>query len=71
LIMWIPVTLFMIVVMSILFIRWMQQQDQKQRQAEIEQDKLLESGSETEGLAYEEIAQITTIAEKEERKKTV
>ncbi len=66
LIMWIPVTLFMIVVMSILFIRWMQQQEQKQREAEMAQDALLENSSETEDLAYEEIAHISARAENEE-----
>ena len=35
LLMWIPVSLLTIAIMSVLFIRWMQQQDQKQREMEL------------------------------------
>ena len=40
LLMWIPVSLLTIVIMSIFFIRWMQQQDQKQREMELLQDEM-------------------------------
>ena len=32
--MWVPVSLYMIVIMSVLFIRWMQQQERQQREEE-------------------------------------
>jgi len=44
LIMWIPVSLYMIVVMSILFIRWMQQQERKQHEEESMWDAVSETG---------------------------
>ncbi len=34
LLMWVPVSLYMIVIMSVLFIRWMQQQERQQREEE-------------------------------------
>ncbi len=43
LMMWVPVSLFMIVIMSILFIRWMQQQEHKQREEERRWDLLSET----------------------------
>jgi len=43
LIMWIPVSLYMIVVMSILFIRWMQQQERQQREEESMWDTVSET----------------------------
>jgi cytochrome c oxidase assembly factor CtaG len=69
LIMWIPVSLFIIVVMSIQFIRWMQQQEQKQREAEMRMDELLANNGETENtdenIAYSEIAHRTNSADHE------
>lgn len=43
LLMWVPVSLYMIVIMSVLFIRWMQQQERRQYEVEREQDLLSES----------------------------
>ncbi|HLJ34977.1 MAG TPA: cytochrome c oxidase assembly protein [Ktedonobacteraceae bacterium] len=43
LLMWVPVSLYMIVIMSVLFIRWMQQQERRQYEAEREQDLLGET----------------------------
>ena len=43
LLMWVPVSLYMIVIMSVLFIRWMQQQERRQYEAEREQDLLSET----------------------------
>ena len=34
LLMWVPVSLYMIVIMSVLFIRWMQQQEREPREEE-------------------------------------
>ena len=45
LIMWIPSNLMYIVLMSGLFIRWMQRQDEKQRAEEARQDELLHGSS--------------------------
>ncbi|QBD81203.1 hypothetical protein EPA93_36605 [Ktedonosporobacter rubrisoli] len=39
LIMWVPVNILFIVIMSVLFIRWMRLQDARQRQAEAEIDE--------------------------------
>ncbi len=43
LLMWVPVSIYMIVIMSILFIRWMQQQERRQYEVEREQDLLRET----------------------------
>lgn len=40
LLMWVPVSLYMIAIMSVLFIRWIQQLDKKQREEEMRQDEL-------------------------------
>ena len=39
LLMWVPVSLYMIAIMSVLFIRWIQQLDKKQREEEMRQDE--------------------------------
>jgi cytochrome c oxidase assembly factor CtaG len=39
LLMWVPVSLYMIVIMSILFIRGMQQQDRQQREEECKENR--------------------------------
>jgi preprotein translocase subunit YajC len=44
--MWVPVSLYMIVIMSILFIRWMQQQERKQRDQESMVEALQQPGQE-------------------------
>ncbi len=43
LIMWVPVSLYMIAIMSILFIRWMQQQEREQYEKERNQDMIGET----------------------------
>jgi putative membrane protein len=47
LLMWIPVSLYMIVIMSVLFIRWMQQQERETRDQEIRQEAMSGSGQAT------------------------
>lgn len=44
LLMWVPVSLYMIVIMSILFIRWMQQQERETREEEALQEAISEVG---------------------------
>jgi len=44
LLMWVPVSLYMVVIMSILFIRGMQQQERQQREEESRWDALSETG---------------------------
>ncbi len=40
LLMWVPVSLYMIVIMSILFIRWMQQQERETREEELRREEI-------------------------------
>jgi cytochrome c oxidase assembly factor CtaG len=47
LLMWVPVSLYMIVIMSILFIRWMQQLERESNEREIEQEAVGEIGQPT------------------------
>lgn len=47
LLMWVPVSLYMIGIMSILFIRWMQQQERETREEEIRQEAFSEVGQPT------------------------
>jgi cytochrome c oxidase assembly factor CtaG len=47
LLMWVPVSLYMIVIMSILFIRWMQQQERETRDEEIRQEAISGVGQPT------------------------
>ncbi len=47
LLMWVPVSLYMIVIMSILFIRWMQQLERESNEREIEQEAVGEVGQPT------------------------
>lgn len=47
LLMWVPVSLYMIVIMSVLFIRWMQQQEREARDQEIRQEAISETGQAT------------------------
>ncbi len=44
LLMWVPVSLYMIVIMSILFIRWMQKQERETHEEEARQDAISEVG---------------------------
>jgi putative membrane protein len=47
LLMWVPVSLYMIVIMSILFIRWMQQLERESNEREVEQEAVGEVGQPT------------------------
>jgi putative membrane protein len=47
LLMWVPVSLYMIVIMSILFIRWMQQQERETHDEEIRQEAISGVGQPT------------------------